>query len=972
VPKDVVTARVSMVALPIMRGTASQTAQEKGFWEKVRQKMQIKDSDVASTAEAFAVYPAMGMVNCPQFQNIPGEKSTLQKVLSFFRRSKASKEATEVVEVASPTIATVLQDGSPKPVVGEAAEQALEGASAEKCPTIVKTTAQQMADEATTAIPLSATPMDDVEAKIVRGTTTEVVAQKEATQIAKLSNGEVEARVDTEIIGPLKTYATEHEYNPSEIGVYFKEKSETITKLLQDAGDQETQEAILNFLKRGQEYSTMASSTSEKVWEVAGSFGSFGYNFNYYISLVNILVQKGDKDLTLKTISIINRFEGIHSYNVMRIFDSILKGTDTPEKINFLKDFMNNLNKIKDPETVSQILNIFGDRPTYMLYNPNNMAMIKELDNPELIDLMNLYGSEGANFFNTDRGGALPEGLIPFFKENYQTINSYPRYFRDYLERYTYSPYALIDEQKQSLQYIIDSPELKEFFGKFSDKTGSTSEKVFNLFWQNRGADVTNGRPALSVIISSSGKWESDTESISTILDAIIKISKENPEFSSSGSLNGLVTSASLADKAVVLEEYSFMYSSIGTRETIPIPSLTKDFADFANEKIPPIIQEKYGLSELPQIDFCLAVINEGRNMKEGLPQDAVKAIFEGSKNGITKNFPTNKEYGRIVVGSGMTTKQDFVEATKQLVNGLIGKDKTKISAAQDFFGLGANKLDAARRYTLTTFEGGRGGLVNAIRPDLNLLMQSNDKDAAGRILDFLETNIVNKGATPQKVESLSDLINSVRGLRISDSQMDFAILKTMDASSPETAISNLGGSNDLMCCAFYPNGVNKKASVGYTLDPDLGLLQLKRTVATSSGIVEREPIGVAIFAITKDQSGKKVLLIDSVEGGVMMNNIADRVWKDTFFDGIVKLAKDIDVDYIFFNAEVGNAKPKEFVSYLENVKQLSIVRHKIVLEKNPINLPIVGKESYLEALGWWVSGGEQLFAESGFVLPVK
>jgi hypothetical protein len=201
---------------------------------------------------------------------------------------------------------------------------------------------------------------------------------------------------------------------------------------------------------------------------------------------------------------------------------------------------------------------------------------------------------------------------------------------------------------------------------------------------------------------------------------------------------------------------------------------------------------------------------------------------------------------------------------------------------------------------------------------------------------------------------------------------MDFAILKTMDASSPETAISNLGGSNDLMCCAFYPNGVNKKASVGYTLDPDLGLLQLKRTVATSSGIVEREPIGVAIFAITKDQSGKKVLLIDSVEGDVMMNNIADRVWKDTFFDGIVKLAKDIDVDYIFFNAEVGNAKPKEFVSYLENVKQLSIVRHKIVLEKNPINLPIVGKESYLEALGWWVSGGEQLFAESGFVLPVK
>ena len=364
-------------------------------------------------------------------------------------------------------------------------------------------------------------------------------------------------------------------------------------------------------------------------------------------------------------------------------------------------------------------------------------------------------------------------------------------------------------------------------------------------------------------------------------------------------------------------------------------------------------VQEKFGFIPTGDIQGIMKLaITE-------FTDDKIRRINRVFSGKIEKHFPLGKVYGEVSV-SGIAELSDPVELTMILVSVLLTPDKSEnvpiierlrdkryvrflrnVAKAKSVFDM--NKLEVARKYVLTSNLNTRK-IFNDIKDDFERVKESGDKDAAERIIKYFE-EIVKKGHEG-KIEPLSDIVMGIKSLFNESFKFNRVVAKMQSG-----VVTDLFDSNNTMCCAFYPDGANKSASIGYLEDPYIGLLQLKAAQKSLfKEIVEVEIIGVAILVLCVDENGKRVLLVDSVEGnGEYLGVMKTSVWKELFYNSILQIAKDTESAYILFNASISNTTPERFNAFLE---EQGLQKAKILLKK--LGTP---KGRYIESFGEWEEG---------------
>ena len=325
----------------------------------------------------------------------------------------------------------------------------------------------------------------------------------------------------------------------------------------------------------------------------------------------------------------------------------------------------------------------------------------------------------------------------------------------------------------------------------------------------------------------------------------------------------------------------------------------------------------------------------------------------------ITKEFPLGKVYDDVHV-RGIAKLSDPVELVDVLVTVLLAQKKKGESTIQEMlkdpkyeryirflkkYSTGRqlfdfNKLQAARKY-IQTSDINPNKVFQDIKNDFNAVRSLKDKAAAERIIDYF-TQIAQRGKA-EKVEPLADIVMGIKSLFGATLRFNHVIAKMQSG-----VVTDLFDSKNTMCCAFYPDGVNKKASIGYIEDPYIGLLQLKAAIKEILGKPkEIEIIGVAILVLCTDQNNNIVLLVDSVEGnGEYLNCMSDKQWKELFFNSLQQVKKDVNAKYVVYNKEVGNTTPNRFNDFLseKGFKEVTVKLKKTgSLDKR-----------YLEAFGGW------------------
>jgi DNA repair photolyase len=235
--------------------------------------------------------------------------------------------------------------------------------------------------------------------------------------------------------------------------------------------------------------------------------------------------------------------------------------------------------------------------------------------------------------------------------------------------------------------------------------------------------------------------------------------------------------------------------------------------------------------------------------------------------------------------------------------------------------------------------------IFSQIKEDFTLLTKESNEEAAQRIREYFKELAKKEleGKTPKDAEALSDLIDAIESIGKA------RVFETLLIKTEKGDLTDLTDNRTLSCCAFYPDGANKEASIYYLKDPEIGLLWIKS--ATYQG-EELDNLGVAIMVNCQDKEGNKVLLIDSVEGGEALERSGIE-WKEKMLESIKKIAEENKQKYIVFNLNVTNETPKRFNRFLGEKK---IKEGKIYLEK--INGVEAIKEwndkHYLEAFGGW------------------
>src|SRR3989344_5579689 len=364
-------------------------------------------------------------------------------------------------------------------------------------------------------------------------------------------------------------------------------------------------------------------------------------------------------------------------------------------------------------------------------------------------------------------------------------------------------------------------------------------------------------------------------------------------------------------------------------------------------------VQEKFGFIPTGDIQGIMKLaITE-------FTDDKIRRINRVFSGKIEKHFPLGKVYGEVSV-SGIAELSDPVELTMILVSVLLTPAKSEnvpiierlrdkryvrflrnVAKAKSVFDM--NKLEVARKYVLTSNLNTRK-IFNDIKDDFERVKESGDKDAAERIIKYFE-EIVKKGHEG-KIEPLSDIVMGIKSLFNESFKFNRVVAKMQSG-----VVTDLFDSNNTMCCAFYPDGANKSASIGYLEDPYIGLLQLK---AAQKEFLKKpyeiEIIGVAILALCEDEGGRRVLLVDSVEGDTnYLNVMKESQWKGLFYNSILQIAKDTEPAYILFNASISNTTPERFNAFLE---EQGLQKAKILLKK--LGTP---KGRYIESFGEWEEG---------------
>ncbi len=358
-------------------------------------------------------------------------------------------------------------------------------------------------------------------------------------------------------------------------------------------------------------------------------------------------------------------------------------------------------------------------------------------------------------------------------------------------------------------------------------------------------------------------------------------------------------------------------------------------------------LQKKFGLTL--RLD---AASQEGLAFSD-LYSDEVSRIKKLIGTKIKKVFPLGKVYGEARV-HGVIELSNPVELVRVLTIVLLTPPKKGTASVQDMlknpeYGRYINflrhyskartlfdfdKLHAAREYILKS-DINLNKVFNDIKYDFEAVKTQKSAFAAERIVDYL-AKFSQRGSG--KASALADIVLGVKALFHGTLKFNHVILKMQEGT-----ISDIFDSERLMCCAFYPNGLRKSASIDYLKDPYTGLLQLKAVIKSPfKPLKDAGIISVAILMVCRNENNKTVLLVDSVEGNSdYWGCMKEREWFNLMYKGILQVKDDIKADYIVFNKDVHSATPKIFNNYLQ----------KKGLPLRNVNITKLGRTLYSEML---------------------
>ncbi len=309
----------------------------------------------------------------------------------------------------------------------------------------------------------------------------------------------------------------------------------------------------------------------------------------------------------------------------------------------------------------------------------------------------------------------------------------------------------------------------------------------------------------------------------------------------------------------------------------------------------------------------------------------------------VQKNrFVLGKVYGRYEF-SDLRDNMDAFEATKLLLYGLISREPTRVNAAQKYFS--ADKILKARSYVeRSTVKPTR--LYAMLRSDISQLasdLQPHEQRwVSQRIINKITEIYLSSSSESEGKKELRELVTLVQLIH-SDAELFNAVVAKMQ----DGTLYDLRDGRRLMCCAMMSQDRERTEieSLYYALDPNIAVMQVAPERRGTYG----NPIGAAILANAVNNGNDDVLLVDSVEGGHIFQNLDPETSFDLVNSGIVGAAVDADSPYVFFNVKAPNIMPKRFTSQLRDVLGLGTPEETELTKVNGIQATS-RERRYLEA----------------------
>jgi len=396
-------------------------------------------------------------------------------------------------------------------------------------------------------------------------------------------------------------------------------------------------------------------------------------------------------------------------------------------------------------------------------------------------------------------------------------------------------------------------------------------------------------------------------------------------------------------------EEISKLLESVRFNEkyldVIPLDTLDiNDWITRVEDKLKSYLKDEFGLEEEYTFSVNIRIRDavKGSKLKDVLEQ-VLQLEEKGEYN--LELFQPGKVHGRKKVG-GLRQKVDPVIATKLLIQGLISRKEINVAQAKKLFD--NQTLDSARKYIATSHCSPKD-FFHLIKDNLKIINGNFDTSLQHKVSQELISTLrqiyfSNENYNEGKFQLLN-LVRSVEAISVNTELFDEIVSQMQNY----TLMDMFDGSR-LMCCAFFSEDREKKEAeaVLYQADPFIGLEQI---IPYQNGLPAGDAIGVSILVNCLTENDTSVLLVDSAEGGNILQNIPERTYLPLFMEGIIGSAYDSESELIFVPKKAVNGTAKKFRDYfaktfgMDNPGKIHLTKRK---GDGKINIPL--EKRFLEA----------------------
>ncbi len=138
----------------------------------------------------------------------------------------------------------------------------------------------------------------------------------------------------------------------------------------------------------------------------------------------------------------------------------------------------------------------------------------------------------------------------------------------------------------------------------------------------------------------------------------------------------------------------------------------------------------------------------------------------------------------------------------------------------------------------------------------------------------------------------------------------------------------------ELSCCAFFPFGENKHASLQYLLDDNMLLIgfsdagRMPKDLDWKFVKDELRSMNAVAIASIAYLNKEKILYVDSFESSLENWNKIYSKNVDFIFDSIAKAARSVGASAVIFNTQPNNATPRKFLEKASTETLKSMIRN--------------------------------------------